>query len=126
MPQDTSKHQTNNEPAWLKPVKRAVLIMSVLIVAGLGLLSYGLVTRIGDLSASTASGAVAIEYPQHYAKFQYVFAGDDGDLFFVFSDQTSHDSYDVMRLSSDGQHLDVVAHIRAGFGSEFTLSPVAK
>jgi hypothetical protein len=59
MPNPDDNHQSLNdaahpyeEPAWLKPVKVASVVMGVLIVLALALLGYGLSTGMGKLAQS--------------------------------------------------------------------------
>lgn len=50
--QDNNRQPLNHAPpAWLRPVKIAVVVMGVLIILGLGLLFYGFYAGIGRLAA---------------------------------------------------------------------------
>jgi hypothetical protein len=41
----------NTDPRWLRPVKIAVVVMTILIILGLGLLGYGFYKGVGRFSA---------------------------------------------------------------------------
>ena len=61
MPANMPKDGTADQPAWLGPVKVAVVVMSVLIILGVGLLGYGLATGIRELDTNRAP--LALEFP---------------------------------------------------------------
>ena len=61
MPANMPKDGTADQPAWLGPVKVAVVVMSVLIILGVGLLGYGLATGIRGLD--TSRPPLALEFP---------------------------------------------------------------
>lgn len=69
-------------PAWVGPVKAAVVVMSVLIVFGLALLAYGLATGVGN-RLSTPAGVTAFQYPEGMV-LEEANAGDDGQLVLRF------------------------------------------
>ena len=65
MPSSRQSHQSEfsyTEPAWIKIIRVAIVIMSTLIVVGLGLLIYGFSTRVGQLD-STPEKQVTIQFP---------------------------------------------------------------
>ena len=116
MPDTAPNRQINHQPAWLKPVKRAVWVMSVLIVVGLGLLVYGLATRIGGL-APAPHGTIEMHYPSGQTLRQVVEARDGG-LLFVFDGDGGQS---VVRLSADGEHINRV--VLKEKGTTFKLVP---
>ncbi|NDA07903.1 MAG: hypothetical protein EBZ18_00645, partial [Alphaproteobacteria bacterium] len=69
-------------PAWVGPVKAAVVVMSILIVFGLALLAYGLATGVGNRLAKTA-GEVQFQYPQGM-ELVGANTGEDGQLVLRF------------------------------------------
>jgi hypothetical protein len=69
-------------PAWVGPVKAAVVVMSILIVFGLALLAYGLATGVGNRLAKTA-GEAQFQYPQGM-ELVGANTGEDGQLLLRF------------------------------------------
>jgi len=70
MPNPDDKHQSLNEeappymePAWLKPVKVASVVMGVMIVFALALLGYGLSSGMGKLAESNGQSKI-LTHPQ--------------------------------------------------------------
>ncbi|MCG8621425.1 MAG: hypothetical protein MJE68_05405 [Proteobacteria bacterium] len=61
MPRQSS-HSKVPPPPWLGLVKRAIVVMSVLIVVGLGLLVYGVVNQIGRLSPTAVPFSQAVTF----------------------------------------------------------------
>lgn len=83
-------------PAWVGVVKGAVVIMSVLIVVGLGLLVYGLAT--GMNRKATEQGPVVLQYPAA-ATVSAMAAGPDGGLMLLFRHQDGRQ--EIITLNSD-------------------------
>ena len=116
MPDTAPNRQINHGPAWLKPVKRAVWVMSVLIVVGLGLLVYGLATRIGGL-APTPQGTIEMHYPSGQ-NLRQVIEARDGGLLLVFDGEAGQS---VVRLAPDGERINMV--VLKERGDAFKLVP---
>ena len=116
MPDTAPNRQINHAPAWLNPVKRAVWVMSVLIVVGLGLLVYGLATRIGGL-APIAAGTIELHYPSGQ-NLRQVIEARDGGLLLVFDGEAGQS---VVRLAADGARLNMV--VLKEQGTTFKLVP---
>lgn len=86
--QRENQPETSPEPPWLKPVKRAVVVMSVLIVIGLGLLVYGVAVRLGP--ADTPGGAsLRLLVPDAMRAVAFDRA-DDGTLTLFFASDSGH------------------------------------
>lgn len=105
------------EPTWLKPVKTAVKIMSLLIVIGIGLLFYGLATQVGGLSQSSNKIA-KIHFPETFSLTGLVGAGD-GSTIMAF--QGSDGAITVIQLSADHETLQVIANLIPDASNVFTL-----
>ena len=122
MPDTAPNRQINHAPAWLKPVKRAVWVMSVLIVVGLGLLVYGLATRIGGLAPAphgipAPQGTIELHYPSGQ-NLRQVIEARDGGLLLVFDGDAGQS---VVRLAPDGESFNMV--VLKERGDAFKLVP---
>ena len=89
MPNPDDKHQSLNddahpyvEPAWLKPVKVASVVMGVMIVFALALLGYGLSTGMGKLAESNGQSYI-LTHPQGMT-LTGASAGEDGLMTMIF------------------------------------------
>ena len=69
-------------PAWLGPVKAAVAVMTVLIIAGVVLLVYGLATGVGGL-AGKGHPRLRLSHPAAMEPIQ-VAPGADGGIMVLF------------------------------------------
>lgn len=107
------------EPAWLKPVKTAVKIMSLLIIIGIGLLFYGLATQIGGSSQSTDQTA-DLRFPNGLSLTGLASAGD-GATIMAFTDDTGQIT--VIKISPDQASVHVIATLTPEQGAAFTLTP---
>jgi hypothetical protein len=105
------------EPAWLKPVKMAVVIMSVLIVVGIGLLFYGLAVNIGNLPSSSDQTAV-IHYPSGLTMINSWMA-EDGAVILSFDDGKGGIS--VIRVSPDRKEMNVILQLTPSDQPQFRL-----
>jgi len=105
------------EPAWLKPVKMAVVIMSVLIVVGIGLLFYGLAVNIGNLPSASDQTAV-IHYPKGQSLLGSSMA-EDGALILSFDD--GNGGISLIRVSSDRQDMNVILRLTPTHQPQFRL-----
>jgi hypothetical protein len=105
------------EPAWLRPVKMAVVIMSVLIVVGIGLLFYGLAVNIGNLPSASDQTAV-IRYPAGQTLIDSSMAAD-GAVILSFDDGKGGIS--LIRLSPDREEMDVILRLAPSDEIEFRL-----
>ena len=90
--------------------------MSVLIVVGLGLLVYGLATRIGGL-APVPHGTIEMHYPSGQ-NLRQVIEARDGGLLLVFD---GDGGASVVRLAADGARLNRV--VLKEQGTTFKLVP---
>ena len=122
MPDTAPNRQINHGPAWLNPVKRAVWVMSVLIVVGLGLLAYGLATRIGGLAPTpqgtpAPQGTIEMHYPSGQTLRQVIEARDGG-LLLVFDGEAGQS---VVRLAADGESFNMM--VLKERGDAFKLVP---
>jgi hypothetical protein len=105
------------EPAWLRPVKMAVAIMSVLIVVGIGLLFYGLAVNIGNLPSSSDQTAV-IHYPSGLSMINSRMA-EDGAVILSFDDGKGGIS--VIRVSPDRKDMNVILQLTPSDQPQFRL-----
>ena len=87
-------------PTWVGPVKAAVMVMSVLIVAGLVLLVYGLATGLNRKAAD--SGLITFQHPLG-AQLISVSAGADGASLLHFRMQDGRDT--IIMLAPDGNRI---------------------
>ena len=103
-------------PAWVGPVKVAVMIMSVLIVVGLVLLVYGLSTGLNRKTATT--GEMTFQHPTG-ATLISVAAGQDGVLLLHF--RMADGAGQVIMLSADRQRIvgQISLEEAADFGITF-------
>ena len=103
-------------PAWVGPVKVAVMIMSVLIVVGLVLLVYGLSTGLNRKSAET--GEITFQHPAG-AELISVAAGHDGGVMLHF--RMADGAGRVIMLSADRQRIlgQISLEEAADFGITF-------
>ena len=103
-------------PAWVGPVKVAVMIMSIMIVIGLVLLVYGLSTGLNRKSAG--SGDITFQHPAG-AELISVAAGHDGGLLVHF--RMADGSGQVIMLSADRQRIlgQISLEEAADFGITF-------
>ena len=87
--QSLSKNEETpyKEPSWVKPVKVASVIMSVLIIAGMILLIYGLSTSMGNLAEKTQADRI-FTYPEGH-RLAKSLGGADGTLVLEFVDDAS-------------------------------------
>ncbi|XDZ66256.1 hypothetical protein AB8880_02350 [Alphaproteobacteria bacterium LSUCC0684] len=69
-------------PAWVGPVKAAVVVMSILIVFGLALLAYGLATGVGNRLSDTVVEA-GFQHPEGMV-LEEANMGEDGQLVLRF------------------------------------------
>ncbi|MAJ36087.1 MAG: hypothetical protein CBC12_13285 [Candidatus Puniceispirillum sp. TMED52] len=107
------------EPTWLKPVKTAVKIMSLLIIIGIGLLFYGLATQIGGVSQSTDQTA-DLRVPSGLA-LTGLAGASDGSTLMAFADDNGQIT--VIKLSPDQATMHVIATLTPEQGAAFTLIP---
>ncbi len=105
------------EPAWLRPVKMAVGIMSVLIVVGIGLLFYGLAVNIGNLPSASDQTAV-IHYPKGHS-LTNSYMTEDGAVILSFDDGKGGIS--LMRLSPDRSEMDIILSLTPSDAADFHL-----
>ena len=105
------------EPAWLRPVKMAVVIMSVLIVVGIGLLFYGLAVNIGNLPSSSDQTAV-IHYPSGLSMIDSRMA-EEGAVILSFDDGKGGIS--VIRVSPDRKDMNVILQLTPSDQPQFRL-----
>jgi hypothetical protein len=113
-----SEIQTGDEPpmpAWVGPVKAAVVVMSVLIVFGLALLAYGLATGVGDRLART-TGETRFQYPEGM-DLVGASTGDDGQLVLQFSGADGEG--DILLLDLGDQKITGRVSITPGQGYGF-------
>jgi len=102
-------------PAWVGPVKAAVVVMSVLIVFGLALLAYGLATGVGDRLART-TGETRFQYPEGM-DLVGASTGDDGQLVLHFSGADGEG--EILLLDLAGQKITGRVSITPGQGYGF-------
>jgi hypothetical protein len=105
------------EPAWLRPVKMAVVIMSVLIVVGIGLLFYGLAVNIGNLPSASDQTAV-IQYPAGQTLIESNMAAD-GSVILSFDD--GRGGISLIRLSPEREKMDTILRLVPSDQPEFRL-----
>jgi hypothetical protein len=105
------------EPAWLKPVKTAVKIMSLLIIIGIGLLFYGLATQIGG-GTETSNQTAQIRMPEGLVLTGLSSAADGGT---VMAFQNESGNITIIKLSADQERLQIVATLTPDQGKDFTL-----
>lgn len=105
------------EPAWLKPVKTAVKIMSLLIIIGIGLLFYGLATQIGG-GTETPDQTAQIRMPDGLALTGLSSASDGGT---VMAFQNESGNITIIKLSADQEILQIVATLTPDQVTDFTL-----
>ncbi|MGB1918056.1 MAG: hypothetical protein ACPHW3_00735 [Candidatus Puniceispirillales bacterium] len=105
------------EPAWLKPVKTAVKIMSLLIIIGIGLLFYGLATQIGG-GTETPDQRARIRMPDGLALTGLSSAADGGT---VMAFQNESGNITIIKLSADQEILQIVATLTPDQVTDFTL-----
>jgi hypothetical protein len=105
------------EPAWLKPVKTAVKIMSLLIIIGIGLLFYGLATQIGG-GTETSNQTAQIRMPEGLVLTGLSSAADGGTVM-AFLNESGNIT--IIKLSADQERLQIVATLTPDQGKDFTL-----
>ena len=119
MPKDNASSQSemNSQPAlprWVRVVRMAVVVMSVLIVLGLGLLAYGLITGVNRL-ASSASDDV-FEYPAD-AELTQIDLAPDGDILLFFEHK---DTSEIIIIDPDSTEITTRLRLRKGEEYRFT------
>lgn len=87
-------------PAWVGPVKAAVMVMSLLIVIGLVLLVYGLATGLNKKSAET--GSITFQHPAG-ATLVSVSAGGEGASLLHFRLADGDDV--IIIMAADGKQI---------------------
>ena len=99
-------------PAWLGPVKVAVVVMSTLIVLGIGLLVYGFASGIGKL-ADTGGEALRLVHP---AGMDPVHAAPtaDGGVMIVF--EGGDGARQVVIIDPDGRRITGRITLEPGAG----------
>ena len=106
------------EPAWLKPVKTAVKIMSLLIIIGIGLLFYGLATQIGGVSEN-ADQIANISMPDTSTLISMTGAADGGT---IMAFQGASGDITVIKLSADRESIQVMARLTPDAATDFVLN----
>lgn len=106
------------EPAWLKPVKTAVKIMSLLIIIGIGLLFYGLATQIGGVSEK-ADQIANISMPDTSTLISMTGAADGGT---IMAFQGAGGDITVIKLSADRESIQVMARLTPDAATDFVLN----
>lgn len=100
-------------PAWVGPVKMAVMVMSVLIVVGLVMLVYGLATGLNKKVAD--SGVITFQHPEG-AQLVSVSGRADGASLLHFRMIDGPDQ--IIILASDGKAIlgQITLEEAAAFG----------
>jgi hypothetical protein len=101
------------QPAWVKLIKLASLIMGFMIIAGLALLVYGLSAGIGKLAERSTADSI-FTFPQDMIPVSSS-AGTDGTILFEFEDanKTRH------IIHVDPQSKTVISKITLNAGELF-------
>ena len=121
MPNPDDNHQPLNqdhdmpfqEPAWVKPVKTASVIMGVLIVFCLALLGYGLSTNMGKLAERDAT-AETMTYPKGMALVNAT-SGLDGVMVLTFQGQNG----DLTVITALPQDQKIISTLRIKPGDDY-------
>lgn len=87
-------------PGWVRPVKAAVMVMSVLIALGLVLLVYGLATGLNKKASN--SGEITFQHPAG-AELVSVSAGAEGTSLLHFRLADGRDT--IIILASDNRRM---------------------
>ena len=118
MPNPDDNHQPLNqsdelpfeEPAWVKPVKTASVIMGVLIVFCLALLGYGLSTNMGKLAESDETPKV-LTHPEGM-RLLNASSGADGALVMTFESQNGQ--LTVITTQPGQEKITSIVQIKTG------------
>ena len=119
MPKDNASSQSemNSQPAlprWVRVVRMAVVVMSVLIVLGLGLLAYGLITGVNRLASSSSDDV--FEYPAD-AELRQIDLAPDGDILLFFEHK---DTSEIIIIDPDSTEITTRLRLRKGEEYRFT------
>ena len=119
MPKDNASSQSemNSQPAlprWVRVVRMAVVVMSVLIVLGLGLLAYGLITGVNRLASSSSDDV--FEYPAD-AELTQIDLAPDGDILLFFE---HNDTSEIIIIDPDSTEITTRLRLRKGEEYRFT------
>ena len=121
MPNPDDNHQPLNqgddipfqEPAWVKPVKTASVIMGVLIVFCLALLGYGLSTNMGKLAEGDDTPRV-LTYPEGMALINAT-SGVDGAVVLTFKAQNG----DITIITTQPSRNKITGKVDIKAGEDF-------
>jgi len=102
-------------PAWVGPVKVAVVVMSILIMLGLALLAYGLATGVSNRLAAP-SGEISFQHPAG-VDLAGASIGDDGRLVLQFTAEDG--KKEIIVLDLDGEKIIARISILPGQGYGF-------
>ena len=114
-PQATPEGDKVLSPAGLKVIKTALVIMTILIVAGLGLLIYGFKTGLNNIKRVKTESTLI--YPRR-AQLQEIITTPQGEIRLIFADRGRR--VYIITLSPDG--TAITSHVILKQGETDTFS----
>ena len=114
MPKDSAADQ----PAWLGPVKAAVVIMSVLIVLGVGLLVYGISTGIQDLESGHSP--LTLRFPEQMEPVSVSPAGD-GEVMVLFKQGRADSAWVAVTVDPGSREITGRMTLSPWHGDDFEI-----
>ena len=115
-PLNQSDDQPFQEPAWVKPVKTASVIMGVLIVFCLALLGYGLSTNMGKLAEGDETPKT-LTYPEGLRLIN-ASGGGDGAVVLTFEGQNGQ----LTVVTTQPGQEKITSIIEINTGDDFSFS----